>query len=187
MSDQNSRFIESLASWLKMLADDARAVANVVGNDEVPLEVRRPLVGALNYLFKSLDLIDDGIEVLGFVDDAFVFRVGAAHASGKGAPVPEVVERLAGDAEVVRDFLGELFVPFDRMVQEFSESTVRERSVESILKDVSVREEMIGEVNGWAARYEPPFFAQDEKSLVKIRSFMAAKLQQKDESAQHSG
>jgi hypothetical protein len=37
--------------------------------------------GLAQRIFKSLDLIPDGIEDLGFIDDAFVFRVAAAPPS----------------------------------------------------------------------------------------------------------
>ena len=38
-----------------------RLAAEPVADESVPADVRRPLAGSLNYLFKSLDLIDDGI------------------------------------------------------------------------------------------------------------------------------
>ncbi len=36
---------------------------------------RRYATAGLNYIFKSLDLIPDGIDDIGFCDDAFVIRV----------------------------------------------------------------------------------------------------------------
>jgi dTDP-4-dehydrorhamnose reductase len=51
-------------------------VVNADGNDEV----KRYVTSGLNYIFKSLDLIPDGIDDLGFCDDAFVIRVAAALA-----------------------------------------------------------------------------------------------------------
>ena len=31
-------------------------------------------------------------------------------------------------------------------------------------------------LRGWAASYEPPTFARDEKNIVKLQSFLGAKL-----------
>ena len=75
---------------------------------DTPEPVRRHVVIALNYLFKSLDLIPDGIEDLGFIDDAFVFRAAAAFAKSEGGS-GEVITRLAAEAELVRSFLGSDF------------------------------------------------------------------------------
>ena len=70
------------------------------------VRVRRGAATALNYLFKSLDLIPDGLEEIGFVDDAFVFRVAASTVSADDAAADAsgTLGRLSGDAALVRDF-----------------------------------------------------------------------------------
>ncbi len=173
MSEQDTQFLEAFGSWLKSLAEDAGALADVLSNADVPEDTRRPLGAALNYLFKSLDLIDDGIEGLGFLDDAFVLRVAAARAPGGGA---EALSKLASDAGLVAQFLEADFGRLSRFVDGLESITVRGRSVDAIVSDAAVRDELVEDLRSWARRYEAPHFAPDPKQLVKLRAFLNAKL-----------
>lgn len=176
MSDQvEERALAAFGGWLKSLPEDTRAVAAAVNDEQAALAVRRPLAGGLNYFFKSLDLIDDGIEGLGYLDDAFVLRVASAQAERLG-PVPVAIAELAADVELIRDFTGETFGRLETFVSRLVSGVVRGRSVDAILDDANVREELLGDVEGWAGRYHAPAFVLDNKGLVKLRSFLAAKL-----------
>lgn len=181
MTDLQTRCLDAFPEWLKTLASDALALAALLDNRTLPDVVRRKVAAALNYLFKSLDLIPDGIEDLGFIDDAFVFRAAAAAALSADAGAADVDEtgtlaRLAGDAELVREFLGEDADRLDRFVATLAEVVVRGRSVEAILTEDSVRASLLGDLRGWEAAYQVPSFTKDRKNLVKLRSFLAAKL-----------
>lgn len=175
MTEIDEQALESFGAWLITLADDTNLLADEAGADETPKTVRICLAGALNYLFKSLDLIDDGIEGLGFLDDAFVLRIACAQAKERGA-LPESLSHLAEQAGLVRAFLGDLAFRMEKFVSSLESSTVRGRSVESIVNDPAVREELLGDVRGWASRYKAPHFVLDERGLVKLRSFLGAKL-----------
>jgi uncharacterized membrane protein YkvA (DUF1232 family) len=176
MSDLDSRCLDTFPEWLRNLSDDAIAFASAVSDTGLADDVRRPLGGALNYLFKSLDLIPDGIEDLGFLDDAFVFRVAAAAAAAGGAPKSDAVARLAKEAALVRDFLGADYAPLEKYVEALGTGSARGRTVDAILTDASVRGALVSDVKGWAASYVAPSFARDAKNLVKLRSFLATKL-----------
>src|ERR1700722_13219115 len=106
----DSRYLEMFPAWLRSLGEDA-ALLGLVVEGTGPNEVRRYVVAGLNYLFKSLDLIPDGIDDLGFLDDAFVLRVAAALALAESpttaGPGTDVLKRLAEDARSVKEFLGE--------------------------------------------------------------------------------
>src|SRR5690242_19720317 len=104
MSDLDSRCLDTFPEWLRTLADDASALAGLISDGALDESARRPIAGALNYLFKSLDLIPDGIEDLGYLDDAFVFRVAASAAGASAAARSDAVARLANDAALVREF-----------------------------------------------------------------------------------
>jgi len=169
------RALEAFGNWLVSLADDTRSIADSVFDESVSAGVRRPLAGGLNYFFKSLDLIDDGIEGLGYLDDAFVLRIAADQARSQGE-LSEAVSALADDAPLIREFLGDLAGRLDRFVKSLENGVVRGRSVEAIVDDASVREELVGDVRGWASRYTKPQFVLDDKGLVKLRSFLGAKL-----------
>ena len=113
MTDLQTRCLDTFPEWLRTLATDASDLAQVLTAQGTPESVRRYIAGGLNYLFKSLDLIPDGIEDLGFLDDAFVLRVASAFEN---------------------------------------------------------------EVKGWAASFVVPSFTRDAKNLVKLKSFIGAKL-----------
>ncbi len=174
MTEQDTQFLEAFGSWLKSLGEDAGVLADVLSNDNLPEETRRPVGGALNYLFKSLDLIDDGIEGLGFLDDAFVLRVAASRAAG--GPGGESLAQFAEDARLVEAFLGADYARLTRFVDGLESSTVRGRSVDAILSEGPVCEELVGDLRGWARRYEAPQLTRDAKQLVKLRAFLGAKL-----------
>ena len=77
MTELDTRCLDAFPQWIRSLAEDATALAQLLNTDSLPQEGRRFVAGGLNYVFKSLDLIPDGLEGLGFLDDAFVLRVAA--------------------------------------------------------------------------------------------------------------
>jgi len=181
MPDHEARCLDAFPEWLRELGADARVLAAALEDAALPEVVRRGCAAALNYLFKSVDLVPDGIEDLGFVDDAFVLRVavaGALAASGDGvAPAgPGALARLAAEAELVRDFLGALYPRLQAFVAGLDAATVRGRTAAEVVADAAVRAEMLGEVRAWAESYRAPAFARDAKSLVKLRAFLDVKL-----------
>jgi hypothetical protein len=64
----------------------------------------------------------------------------------------------------------------DRFVAGLVDGVVRGRSVAGIVEDSAVREEALRDVRGWANRYEAPVFVMNEQALIKLRSFLGAKL-----------
>jgi uncharacterized membrane protein YkvA (DUF1232 family) len=175
MTDVEQKCLETFPEWLRSLGTDAGDLAEVVGNPELPEAERRYAAAALNYLFKSLDLIPDGIEDLGYLDDAFVLRVSCAIAADGDTKAP-VTERLAREAGLIQRLLGEDFPRLRAYVERLKGGAARGRSVEEIVNDEGVRRDFLNEVTGWATSYEPPTFARDEKNLVKLKSFLSAKL-----------
>ena len=181
MTELQTRCLDAFPEWLRELAQDARGLAALVENTALPDPARRQCTVALNYLFKSLDLIPDGIEDLGFIDDAFVFRVAAAGALESNTAAREVdfagtLSRLAKQNELVREFMDEDYGRLAVYVRGLESMVVRGRSVDDVLDNDEARAELLREVQGWAEGYRAPAFARDEKNLVKLRSFLGAKL-----------
>jgi uncharacterized membrane protein YkvA (DUF1232 family) len=180
MTELDDRCLDAFPEWLRALGGDARSLAELVNDERVSDAVRRPVASALNYLFKSLDLIPDGIEDLGFVDDAFVFRVasraavGAEPSASKGAD--GTLGRLADQAALVRDFLGDDYTRLEKYVTGLGSTEARGRSVDDIVGNAAVRSEFVREIRAWADAYVAPAFSRDDKNLVKLRSFLTAKL-----------
>lgn len=179
MTDTNAltRYLDVFPSWLRTLGEDASALGEVVRGTEGE-ETRRYVAAGLNYIFKSLDLIPDGIDDLGFCDDAFVVRVAAALACEEdpAAKASPILERLADDARQVEDFLGEDYPRLVTYVQGLRKGAARGRTVEDILTDEAIRSSFLAEVATWGAEYQVPSFSRDVKTLIKLKAFLSAKL-----------
>ncbi|HEY2510663.1 MAG TPA: YkvA family protein [Polyangiaceae bacterium] len=174
------QYLEVFPSFLRSLGTDAAALGAVV-NAEAPESVRRYVVAGLNYIFKSLDLIPDGIDDLGYLDDAFVLRVAASLAVrvSEGAQVAELAEplgRLAAEAEQVQAFLGDVYPRLEAYVKGLLNGAARGRTVDDVIGDAAIRETFLHEVEAWAKDYQVPSFTRDLKTLIKLKSFLSAKL-----------
>ncbi len=169
------RFLDVFPAWLRSLGEDAAALGPLVGEGNE--EVRRYVASGLNYIFKSLDLIPDGIDDLGFCDDAFVIRVAAALAcDADGASKTGVLGRLADDANQVREFLGDDYARLETYVKGLRKGAARGRTVDDIMSDPSARTSFVNEVAAWAKEYQVPSFTRDVKTLIKLKAFLSAKL-----------
>jgi len=171
-----ARYLDMFPAWLRTLGEDAGALGGVVaadGNDEV----KRYVTSGLNYIFKSLDLIPDGIDDLGFCDDAFVIRVAASLAcEAEPTAADGVVGRLAEEAKSVEDFLGDDYPRLVTYVKGLRKGAARGRTVEDIMTDASARSSFVHEVSAWAQEYQVPSFTRDVKTLIKLKAFLNAKL-----------
>src|SRR5688572_27238366 len=170
------RFLDVFPAWLRSLGEDAAALGQVTaeGGDD---EVRRYVVSGLNYIFKSLDLIPDGIDDLGFCDDAFVIRVAASLACDVDANAHQgIVGRLADEAKQVESFLEEDYPRLVAYVKGLRKCAARGRTVEDIASDASARSAFIHEVEVWSKEYQVPSFTRDVKTLIKLKAFLNAKL-----------
>ena len=171
-----TRYLDIFPSWLRTLGEDAGALGEVVaagGEDET----KRFVASGLNYIFKSLDLIPDGIDDLGFCDDAFVIRVAAALAcEADPAAKDGIVGRLADDAKQVESFLEGDYPRLVEYVKGLRKGAARGRTVEDILTDASARASFTSEVAAWAKDYQVPAFTRDVKTLIKLKAFLSAKL-----------
>jgi len=172
MDENDARYLATFATWLARLPEDVLMLSQLLGDQSKSREARVRVASALNYLFKSLDLIDDGIESLGFLDDAFVLRVAVAQAELKGEPEG----RLSEEAGILLEFLGDLAPRLHRYVKSIEGQAVRGRTAAAIVDGESLLADFRGDLAAWAARYEKPAFVQDERNLVKLRSFLASKL-----------
>jgi hypothetical protein len=177
MSDAiDPKYLEMFPAWLRSLGEDAGALGTIV-EGEGPEAVRRHVVVGLNYIFKSLDLIPDGIDDLGFLDDAFVLRVAAAMAVADEPTAKDgVLGRLAADAAPLKDFLGNDYGRLENYVKNLHKGAARGRTVDDIMTDEATRKQFTQEVAAWAKEYQAPSFTRDVKTLLKLKSFLNAKL-----------
>jgi uncharacterized membrane protein YkvA (DUF1232 family) len=179
MSDAaiDPRYLELFPQWLRSLGEDASQVGEALASGAADDEATRSLIAGLNYIFKSLDLIPDGIDDLGFLDDAFVLRVACDLAvTSKPDAKQGAVQRLCDDARAVRDFLGGDYARLETYVRALRKGAARGRTVDDIVADRETREQFLGEVRAWSKDYQVPSFTRDQRTLVKLKAFLNAKL-----------
>lgn len=181
MSESDAKYLDVFPGWLRGLGDDAERLGEIVASRGGAEAARQTLAGGLNYLFKSLDLVPDGTDDIGYLDDAFVMRVAADLAigqdtSGIGAELLKHLNRLAGDADTVRGFLGPDYGRLEAYVGALRKGAARGRSVDDIVRDPRTCEAFVSDVRGFAKGYQPPSFGREGKNLVRLRAFFDAKL-----------
>lgn len=182
MSEINEKCLETFPGWLRTLDEEVQTVLDVLRADGVPEEQRRFLVGGINYLFKSLDLIPDGIDDIGYLDDAFVLRLVAKSAmehdiEGFDAEVMSKLGRMANDGDLIRDLLGgDLFSRLEKYVRDLRKGAARGRTVDEILGNEEVFRQFVAEAESFVKEYRSPGFSKDEKNLIKLKAFLEAKL-----------
>jgi uncharacterized membrane protein YkvA (DUF1232 family) len=152
-------------------------VGDVLAANAADDDATRSLVAGLNYIFKSLDLIPDGIDDLGYLDDAFVVRVACSLAAAARPELKQgVVQRLGDDAHAVSDFLAADYPRLEGYVRGLRKGAARGRTVEDVVGDETTRTQFLHEVKAWSAAYQVPAFTRDQKTLVKLKAFLSAKL-----------
>lgn len=177
---ENAKYLDTFPAWLRSLGEDAEKLGNTLEGTGLSEAARESVAGGLNYLFKSLDLIPDGIDDIGYLDDAFVLRVAAdLAASAEGDSEPDALKAIGGlanEADVVREFLGKDYSRLEAYVKGLKKGAARGRAVPDIIADAQVRAEFLDDVRGFAKTYESPSFSREEKNLIKLKAFFDAKL-----------
>jgi uncharacterized membrane protein YkvA (DUF1232 family) len=182
MSDVTEKCLDTFPSWLRSLGDDVSVVLAAAGSEGLPAHVKAQLVAGINYVFKSLDLIPDGIDDIGYLDDAFVLRVSANLIQedlpeSMGADHLAALQQLASQCDLIESFLGgEVYGRLRQYTHEQRRSAVRGRSAEDIAADPEIGREFASEVRTFVEGYDGPSFAREEKNLAKLRAFFEAKL-----------
>lgn len=171
--------LDLFPEWLRSLGSHAQALAQVLRDGQLDAEERIWIASSLNYVLRSVDLIPDGIEDLGFLDDAFVLRRAAleiARQQGSAASVYPILAELARDAIDVNEFLAEDAERLGEYVSGLRIVAVRGRTPSAIVEDENLALQVADEAVSWAESYVCPTFHRDEKTLVKLRAFLKTKL-----------
>lgn len=179
MQSESRDPLDRFPQWLSELPTDAQCLSQGLLEPTLSTEQRVWLAAGINYLLRSVDLIPDGVEDLGYLDDAFVIRVAAREAfierPFEGESLAELT-RLAREAELVSEFLGDDAAKLNDYVSGLRISKVRGRSPSDIGEDEGLARLVVDEAASWAQSYVAPTFFRDEKTLVKLRAFLGAKL-----------
>lgn len=181
MGESEANYLDVFPAWLRALADDAEKLAALATGTTIPEPARQVIAGGVNYIFKSLDLVPDGIDDIGYLDDAFVLRVAADLASREDLSSLaddqlRGLNRLVEESAAIRDFLGRDYGRLEGYVGGLRKVAARGRSVQDVLREGPVQAAFMSDVRGFARAYQAPSFSREEKNLVKLRAFFDAKL-----------
>jgi len=182
MSEINDKCLETFPHWLRTLDEDIQALLATLNDQSLGDDARRYLTGGINYLFKSLDLIPDGIDDIGYLDDAFVVRLSsrAAMEAEIGAIQPELLAKLgalANEADLIQELLGkDLFDRLEKYTRDLRKGAARGRTVDEIVEQPDIFREFAAEAASFCSEYTSPGFSKDEKNLIKLKAFLEAKL-----------
>jgi len=173
--------LQAFPTWLQALGTDAVSLALLLRLEPLPQSGRRAIAAALCYLYKSLDLIPDGIEDLGYMDDAFVLRVSCAIAlqqapAAKDVDATGLLDRLSSEDSLIRELLEGDYARLHNYVLGLQSGAARGRTVDEIVSDAAACEQFAADIEQWASAYRPPAFGCDDKTLVKLKAFLSAKL-----------
>jgi uncharacterized membrane protein YkvA (DUF1232 family) len=63
------KFLPVFAGWLRTMGEDVLSLANLLDSPEAPEAFRSVSAEALHYLLRSADLIPEGLEALGYLEE----------------------------------------------------------------------------------------------------------------------
>jgi uncharacterized membrane protein YkvA (DUF1232 family) len=181
MADAERSYLAAFSPWLASLGEDSRELARCLDNPAVPAQVRILVAGGLSYLLKSLDLVPDGAQDIGLLDDAFVLRIAASLATftpgaWADAEFGALIRRLAADADAVRSFLGPVYPRLLEYTRALAKSMARGRPIADLVVNDEARQGFLADIEAWASEYQAPAPLEDPTALLKLRSFLETRL-----------
>ena len=176
MDSISARRIEVFSLWLKTLPADVRGMASLLSPREAE-GVRSYVAAGITYLTRNLDLIPDGIEGIGYLDDAFVLRTAAALAvEAVGVGAPHALRRLATDNDEVKSFLGSDYARFRTNVGGLRDHVTKGRTASQIAADPSLSNGLAAEALEWCVEYKESPLQRDARELERLQTFLHSKL-----------
>ncbi len=174
--------LDIVESWLQNLSEDLRVFIEIMSDERFSVPTRQCAVGAINYLFKSVDLIPDGIDDIGYLDDAISLRFAAALIDvdelEKTNPAHAgKIEMLRRDLPVIREILGEgIFERFRHYSLSLPEGSARGRNPRQIVECAEALAATKSEAEAFRRSYRMPDFEKSDRTLVKLRSYFDTRL-----------
>jgi hypothetical protein len=175
------KFLPAFAAWLRAMGEDVLSFANLLGMPEAPVRFRLAAAEGLQGLLRLVDLVPEGIEALGYLEGAFALRVIAERALAE-SPEPVHTEadgrvpRLAADAALVAEFLGDDLPRFREAWLSPAATTRAGRAASDLLDDDELRHDVQRQAREWVEHYHAPELGEGPEELVKIEAFFRTRL-----------
>ena len=181
-----SEHISALAQWALGWPKDLKALEQALSADKANGQIRRYAAAGLNYVVSRMDLVPDWEPAVGLFDDLMVVRICAAQgSSAAGAAAAEGLDdvtaaewkRLAGQADEIRDFLGdELFARLRAYCDRQTAAAVRGRSPDQLLSDPRARAQLFAEVEAAVTRAGEVSVPDASQAAVRLKAYLGHKL-----------
>lgn len=182
MSDVTEKCLEIFPAWLSSIPEDVGVILAALKSEGISDAAKRSLLGSINYLFKSLDLIPDEVDDLGYLDDAFVLRISAKNALAEGLgdlpnDVKAKLESLSKGTDIIEEFLNEnVKKRLYAYVEHLRTGAARGRMVEELMEKPVLFAELVDETESFISDFKVPAFSKDENNLIKLAAFFEARL-----------
>jgi hypothetical protein len=187
--EREASWRSSFASWLSQLGNDTEAHCRLLEQADVPDGARRLAAECLNHLLRAVELIPEGVEALGYLENAFAFRVLAERALRDdprlaAADPSGTLARLNEEAGELARFLGDEDHARLRSWAVRNAQLARGRQLQDLLQDTAAdaleaetaRAAALEEARAWAHAYRTPSFGAGEQDLTKLRAFLKTRL-----------
>jgi len=174
--------LEKIETWLETLPQDIDVFAEILFNEKISEKNRKVAAGVINYVFKSMDLIPDNIDDIGYLDDIFTLRISSLLMDLKELEgnYPDVAQKVADyikDTEIIREILGDdLFDRLRNFVNTLPSNSARGRNTQQIISRLEVLTNIKTELSAFRNDFKPPPFEKSERVLIKLRSFLDTRL-----------
>jgi hypothetical protein len=173
--------LETFSRWLSDMPGEVTSLCDVLERPfESPSELepsRRASAESLAHLIRSIELIPDGVEALGYLENLFAFRAIMRDAAvGPDSLTDETSRRLAAEAELVAEFLGDDFGRLREATERAREQTRDGQRASDLLEDAERRRAAVAQLREWARAYRAPELAPTEAEALKVRSFLRVRL-----------
>lgn len=181
MTPTEARFLRSFQSWLDAMGSEVDALAKSLEVADAPEALRRASATSLAYVLRSFELIPEGLEALGYLDDLFVFRACAQRAlledpEAASFDTSGTFARLAAEAELVAELLGEDYEQLQAAAFAPGPAHAQGRRADELLSEPELCATALAEARAWIESYRAPELATGAEELVKIAAFFRTKL-----------
>src|SRR5215468_2056748 len=180
-SSDVSAQMNKMKAWIDSFAGDVAAIEALLADEKADDDARLHAAAALNYLVTRLDLIPDWEETCGILDDAMILRLEMAAAVGKdlgglSGDALHAVGRLANEAELVRQFLGdELYPRLKKYAEGLLQVVVRGRSPRALVDDAKERHQLSVEVKDDLKRLPPAPMSDPLRVARVVKNYLSQK------------
>jgi uncharacterized membrane protein YkvA (DUF1232 family) len=170
------RFLERLRELLLALPYDLKVLFRILGNEDLPHEVRVQAAGAVVYCLAVSDPIPDSLGVVGFVDDVVLLRLSLGRIAQSGDEqigeyrehFPEQFELLEDDISLIRQYLGEALAWVDDRIDKIDQFKYKGKRVPAYVDDEDASQRLYEEALEFATEYDI-----DEVAVAKLKSGQA--------------